>query len=231
MTEHLAIRTLGGLAIQLNDTPVEFETQKEAALLVYLACTERTHPREVVAEMLWEERTQSQALANLRHVLTQLRQRVDPYVTISRQSVAMNTESDWWLDVTAFENQLDAAGGQDVDTLETAMDLYQGEFLAGIYVDSAAFEDWMRLERERLRFRAMEALDILTSIYLTQREYAKGIARATQLLQMDSLREETYQRLMQLLAQAGQRAQALAQYETCRRVLEEELGVAPVLIL
>ena len=32
---------------------------------------------------------------------------------------------------------------------------------------------------------------------------------------------------MLLLAQSGQRGAALAQYETCRQVLEEELGVEP----
>jgi DNA-binding SARP family transcriptional activator len=93
MTEHLAIRTLGGLAVQLDANPIEFETQKEAALLVYLACTGRAHPRGVLAEMLWEERTQSQSLANLRHVLAQLRRRIKPYIAITRETVAMNPES------------------------------------------------------------------------------------------------------------------------------------------
>ena len=120
MQAQLEIRALGGLTVHSEATTITFETHKDAALLVYLACTGRTHPREALAEMLWEDRTQSQALANLRHVLTQLRQRVDPYVTISRQSVAMNPDSEWWLDVTDFERQLDAAGDQGLSGLARA---------------------------------------------------------------------------------------------------------------
>jgi DNA-binding SARP family transcriptional activator len=73
MTDQLCIRTLGNLSIQHNGTPIAFETQKEAALLVYLACTNRTHTREVLAEMLWENLTQSQCLANLQYVLERVR--------------------------------------------------------------------------------------------------------------------------------------------------------------
>ncbi|MCA9947894.1 MAG: AAA family ATPase, partial [Anaerolineales bacterium] len=39
--------------------------------------------------------------------------------------------------------------------------------------------------------------------------------------------EETHRQLMHLLAADSQRSAALAQYETCRRLLDEELGVQP----
>src|SRR6266545_4062733 len=42
-----------------------------------------------------------------------------------------------------------------------------------------------------------------------------------------SRREASHRQLMRLLAFSGQRSAALAQYATCRRVLDEELGVAP----
>jgi DNA-binding SARP family transcriptional activator len=90
MSERLEIRTLGGLAIERRGRPVQSETRKEAALLVYLTSTGRTYPREVLAEFLWEERTQAQSLANLRHVLAQLRQQLGDYMVITPDTVAMN---------------------------------------------------------------------------------------------------------------------------------------------
>ena len=57
--------------------------------------------------MFWEGRTQSAALNNLGVVLNNLRKTVGPYVTIDRQ-LSMNPDSDWWLDVFAFEESLDA---------------------------------------------------------------------------------------------------------------------------
>jgi WD40 repeat protein/DNA-binding SARP family transcriptional activator len=225
MSERLEIQALGGLSIRRGGQPIEFETKKEAALLVYLACTRRTYPREVLAEFLWEDRPQSQSLANLRHVLAQLRQTVGDYV-LTADAVALNPDSDWWLDTAEFESQLDRAGTLP-QAIESALDLYQGDFLAGFFVDSTAFEQWATHERERLRLRAMQALDTLVICHLKERNYTAGLKRATRLLQMDNLREETHQHLMRLLALSGQRGKALDQYETCRRLLHDELGVEP----
>ena len=44
---------------------------------------------------------------------------------------------------------------------------------------------------------------------------------------MDPLREEAYQQLMLILALSGRRSEALAQYDTCCRVLAETLGIEP----
>ncbi len=226
MSEQLTLNTLGGLSVQLDGQPVSFGQRKTPALLVYLACNPRPHPREVLAEMLWEDRTQSQSLANLRVVLTDLRHTVGEYVCVTRETVSVNTESAIWLDADAFEAQLKAAD-EDFTQLKDALELYRGDFLDGFYIDSQVYEDWALLERERLRFRAMEALDTLINSHLDGGDYTNGIARATQLLRMDTLREKTYRQLMQLLALSGERAAALAQYQTCCRVLREELGVTP----
>ncbi len=99
MGERLAIRTLGGLSIHIGDQPITgFDSRKVPALLVYLACTGRTMPREVLAEMLWEERTQAQALSNLRVALHSLNQVVGQYVEITRETVSLRANSDLWLD-------------------------------------------------------------------------------------------------------------------------------------
>jgi DNA-binding SARP family transcriptional activator len=126
MTDMLTITTLGGLSIRLDDEPVTgLASRKVEALLVYLACTGRPRPREVVAEMLWEERSQSQALANLRVVLSSLRKHLALYVTINRDTVALNPDADVWLDAAELEHKL-AAGH-----VEEAVALYHGDFLEG----------------------------------------------------------------------------------------------------
>jgi WD40 repeat protein/DNA-binding SARP family transcriptional activator len=227
MTPQLQIRTLGGLAIECDGQAVtSFDSRKVQALLVYLACTQHTQPREVLAEMLWEERAQDRALANLRTALTSLRQTVGSFVTITRETVGISPASDIWLDCAAFEERL-ADAGTDVARLADAVDLYQGDFLAGFYVDSTAFEDWATRERERLRLAAMEGLDHLSAEHSAQGNYREGIAVTTRLLQMDPLREKTHRQLMDLLWRSGEREAALAQYETCRQVLADELGVEP----
>ncbi len=225
MASPLTIHTLGGLSITLDGQPVTgFDSRKVAAILVYLACTGRTYPREVLAEFFWEGRAQAQALSNLRVALTSLRQQVGPYLDITRETVGLSDDPAWSLDVAEFERLLSAA---EPDQLQAALGLYQGDFLDGFYVDSDSFEAWTRLERERLRFSVMDVLDRLITLCRDQGNFNEGIAHATRLLQMDPFREETHRQLMRLLSLSGQRAAALEQYERCRDLLNQELGVAP----
>ena len=98
----------------------------------------------------------------------------------------------------------------------------------GFYLDgSPAFEQWALLERERLRTLAIAAYQQLVDQAATAGQLEVATAYAQRLLQLDPWHEPTHRQLMRLLAHAGQRSAALAQYETCRTLLAAELGVAP----
>jgi WD40 repeat protein/DNA-binding SARP family transcriptional activator/tRNA A-37 threonylcarbamoyl transferase component Bud32 len=227
MSERLEIRTLGGLAVERDGQPVTgFVSRTAEALLVYLAYTRQPYPREVLAEFLWPYRERETALANLRTVLASLRKLVGPYV-LTGDPASLNPAGDCWLDAADFEARLEQPAEQIPTDLEETLDLYQGEFLQGVYVDSAEFDAWASLERERLRLAAMGGLDRLITAYASQGDYRKGIVTATRLLQMDRVREQTHRQLMRLLALSGQRGKALEQYDLCRQVLAEEHGVEP----
>jgi len=239
MSDLLKITTLGGLSIQRGSTPVAgFVSRKVDALLIYLACERREHPREMLAELLWDDLAANRAMANLRMVLSSLQTQLADYVIVTRQTVTLNLESPVWLDVTELEDGLARADEQwtrqgrllrsTAAKLETALALYKGEFLDGFYIrDSRGFEGWQLLERERLRGRVLEALRRLVSYSLDRRDHPGGIGYAMRLLQLDPLSEETHRQLMILLARDGQRSAALEQFETCRDLLKEELVVEP----
>jgi len=239
MSNSLEINALGGLVIRQNGVPMTgFASRKVEALLVYLACTQRAHSREFLAEFFWQERSPAQSMGNLRQVLFDLRQRLAPYLIITRQTVAMNPANPCRLDVLTLERQIGVASQQwmqpgglspaAVEPLEQALTLYQGDFLAGFYVrDCKGFEDWMLQERERLRRTVIEASQHLVSSYLSSGAYTAGMAQATRLLQLEPLLEEAHRQMMTLLVRAGQRSAALIQYETCRRLLSGELNIEP----
>ena len=70
----LSFQLLGAVALFKNGQPLnQFRSQKEAALLLYLAQTGQAHSREFIADLLWEDRTTEQALSNLRTALARLR--------------------------------------------------------------------------------------------------------------------------------------------------------------
>ena len=81
----LEIRTLGGLSIKQDGEPItQLKTRKVEALLVYLACTGREHPRETAAEFIWHERTQTQSMTSLRGALSSLRKHLGGFAAIAK---------------------------------------------------------------------------------------------------------------------------------------------------
>ena len=239
MSESLKITTLGGLSVHRNGQPVTgFVSRKVDALLVYLAANPREHPREVLGEMLWDDLPQNRTMSYLRTALSSLQQQLSPFLLVTRQSLAINPESDYWIDIWALENVLDVSEAEwtrresftrsTVKKLEAALELYKGPFLDGFHVrDARGFEGWMVLEQERIKNRVLEALYRLGSHTLRRGMYSAGIAHMTQALQLDPLSEIAHRLLMQLLAHSGQRSAALAQFEQCQKILDEELGVEP----
>jgi predicted ATPase len=241
MSAILRLSFLGIPQVQLGDESVSGLTpRKVKALLIYLAHTAQPHSREHLAELLFGfgDRTPEQAAANLRAVISRLRRKLKPFILTNQETVAFDTTQTYWLDTAVLTTALSAAR-QQLETeedlcpetagqLSQALRLYRGDFLSGFNLrDARGFDEWVLLERERLHRQVTEALQALVAYHLHRREYAAGISQARRLLRLDNLQESAHRQLMLLLARAGKRSAALAQYEACRRTLREELGVAP----
>ena len=239
MDEKFRLILLGKPEIIRDGVPVTgFVYNKALALLAYLAVTKRPHSRESLAGLLWGEMPDAAAKANLRKILAALREVAGHELTIDRQTVAFDIESTHWLDTEIFEAKLHGLAASvnatgivsenDVRQIEEAVALYRGDFLEGFYVRSApAFEEWALAERERLRQMALRALYRLVGHYTAKGDHGRGLDYATRLLALEPWHEEVHQQMMLLLALSGQRSAALNQFEICRRLLADELGVEP----
>jgi ABC-type oligopeptide transport system substrate-binding subunit/class 3 adenylate cyclase len=140
-----------------------------------------------------------------------------------------------WIDVAVFSVHLAAArqptgvsGATDLSALQTAVDLYRDDLLAGFTLrDSPAFDDWHFFASEDLRQQLAAALQQLVQGYCDRGDYATALPAARRWLALDPLHEPAHQRLMQLYAWSGQRTAALRQYQECVRLLQEELAAPP----
>jgi len=194
--------------------------------------------------LLWPESPQRKARQNLRRALYNLRQAIEiegsdtPFLLVSRHDIQFSTDSDHWLDVTAFTDLLDTcqthphrrldACADCVARLQAAVDLYRGDFLAGLSVpDSEAFEGWRFLKQEQIHRQAMNALTHLATYHERRRDYEQAGHYLRRQLELEPWREEAHYHLMRTLILSGQRSAAIQQYETCRHILAEELGVEP----
>jgi DNA-binding SARP family transcriptional activator/predicted ATPase len=228
-TEGLRLRLIGVPEVSLNGVALTFSRRRAFALLVYLAVTGHVHTRDVLATLLSGDASDWQARKRLSNALAELRQLVGDYVITTRVTAAFNTSLPFWMDVRAFRQAL-AAGMEEegLDGLEAALDLYQDEFLSGLTVSEASgFDEWVMLQGEALRTQAVQALQTIVARAMRTRADAQGVTAARRLVSLEPLLEDAHRQLMTFLARVGQRQEALAQYETCRSILEDELGEEP----
>jgi TolB-like protein/Tfp pilus assembly protein PilF len=109
-----------------------------------------------------------------------------------------------------------------------AASLYVGELLHGFDAPTAAFDQWLRSQRQHLDDVATKFLVDLADRHSGDTA-ASAVLLARQLLERDRLNEPLYRALMQLLLRAGDRVGALKAYADCRSSLASELDVTPEL--
>ena len=226
----LKLTLFGSPEVRLNGQAVTgFRSSKAQALLYYLAVTGRPHTRPTLAGLFWGDQPEAAARTSLSKCLSNLRDLVGDAVLVERQTVAFNRNQPYHLDTEGF-----LAGMGQPPTPETrptwqaALALYRGDFLEGFYVREAPdFEQWVLVQRAQYREAVLQGLHTLANYTEQQGDLPQAITHTRRLLTLEPWREEAHRQLMMRLARSGQRATALAQFETCRQVLDEELAVEP----
>ncbi len=238
----LQLRFLGTFHLQWGEQNiVAFRTEKVRALLVYLAVeADRPHRRESLAALLWPEMAQKDALSNLRKGLYRLKQtlttavsspaQLDQLLTITRQEVIWHTPA-VTLDLHQFQQlsqPLPILPHADLTPYEQAAALCLGELLPGFNLpDTPDFEAWLNNQRTQFHTAWGNLLHHLSHTHAERGNLPTALTYARQQLKIEPWDESTHRQLMRLYAANGQRAAALAQYETCRSLLMEELGLTP----
>ena len=241
----LQLSLLGSFAAMLGGKRVDsFRTSKVQALLIYLLLQRLEEPdgrvtREQMMALLWPEKSGKRARDNLRQALYHLRKMIPeltsresdgegapvPFVLSDRQHVWINPEAGYSLDVARFMRLCEAGSYEE---LAEAVELSGGDFLADFYLeDSSEFENWVAGWRAQLRRQMMDALERLVEANLERGKAEEAVRYARLQLALDDLRESAHRQAMVALSRMGRRAEAVRQYERCRKLLEEELGVAP----
>src|SRR5215470_7632146 len=224
----LELVLLGGFQVRVAGRVIDVPGRKERALLAFLALPPgERRSRDRLAGLLWGDRGDKQAGDSLRQAMLRLRKTFDPIQPLplltDRGCVALD-QAAVNVDVQEFE-QLSAEGTPQA--LARAVTLYRGDLLDGLDIDGAEFEEWLLVERQRLRDRAREALAALLGSQLSSGERDQAGAIARRLLTLDPLQEATHRALMKIYAEQGQATMALKQYQLCRDALQAELGVRP----
>jgi DNA-binding SARP family transcriptional activator len=189
-----------------------------------------------LAEALWPEALPPSWTVALSAVVSRLRTRLAGLGMQRARTIAsafgcyqFSPEGEVWIDVEAALAGIDAAeGGIAVGDPGAAYGpsliattVLRRPFLAG--QDGA----WVDARRAVLTSNLVRALDCRVEALLANNEPELALTHAREVVRLDPYHESAYRRLMRMLDDKGERAEAVRVYHDLERLLELELGVGP----
>jgi predicted ATPase/DNA-binding SARP family transcriptional activator len=198
------------------------------SLLAYLLLHKtRAFPRSVLAALIAPDSPDAQARHALSQALWHIRRSMPGLLMSDTSQVGIGSQVEVQIDVLEFQVLADRclAGPMATATvladLRQAVGLYRGDLLEGFY------DDWVLIERERLRELYLQALERLVTAYKVALQYQQALVTAQRLVSADPLNEAAHREVMRLYHYLGCPADALRQYDTCREVLRREFDLEP----
>lgn len=214
---------LDGFALHLREEPEPASRNLPRAVqrLVARLSLSRCPDRNAIAGQLWPDVPECSAHGSLRSALWRLNRVAPGTVSASGGSLALAEG------VRVDVRQLDAWASQvldpDVRGDEISMpdDGLGGELLPGWR------EDWVLLERERVRQLRLHGLEALAEKLLACRRFGEAAEAAYAAGRADPLRESAHRVVVRIHLAEGNLAEARRAYENFRTLLMDTLGIAP----
>lgn len=244
----LEIFLFGNFQVRLNGAEITdlLRTRKERALLAYLAEEPvALQTREKIAEFFWPNRPETYARMNLRQALLGLRKTIEGekrsslFFDITDESVEF-IHKNVWLDTKTFSANLQVIQHHPhlelnncsdcLDKLVKGVDIYRGDFLNDLFLNEVtAFQEWVIFQRERHFRNLINTLKILSKAFFLNGNVEQAFKYAYRYVEMAPLEESAHRLLMRLLTINGRRTAALQQFQLCKAIIKNELGIEPSL--
>jgi DNA-binding SARP family transcriptional activator len=202
--------------------------RKAQAVLKLLALSpRRALHRDEILEHVWPELDPASGANNLHKNVHYIRTTLaakgadEPVLNVNRDLVEL--AENVRVDVHEFRALAQSAlSSGELASFDGALALYRGDLLP-----DNLYDEWTISEREDLKRLHLELLLASSRLYEARGRYQEAISSLQALLRSEPTEEEAHRRLMRLYSQSGSRHRALRQYQVCKEVLMQELGVAP----
>jgi DNA-binding SARP family transcriptional activator len=220
--EGTTLALLDGFELRFAGEPVPLPPSAQR-LLALLALHERPLLRPFVAGTLWLDTPEERASANLRSSLWRLNRPGHPVVEATNLQLRLAPEVR--VDVRATSElahrlltSSDSGNGSDLDIDWARL---TGELLPDWY------DDWVLIERERVRQLSLHALEALGERLVAARRLGNALETALAAVAMEPLRESAHRLLIKIHLAEGNAGEAIRQFHFCRRLFRDQLGLAP----
>jgi DNA-binding SARP family transcriptional activator len=221
--EVVTLRLLKGFTLLVGEQRITLSSSAQR-LLAFLALQDRPRTRSYVASTLWPETTSARANANLRSSLWRALRTGYRMIDASTQEVALATNVDVDLRGAVDHAYQLLDDGCRCDGLLTRQTC--DELSADLLPDWSDNE-WVLFEQEQYRQLRLYALEAMAKRLTSAGRHGEAVAAGLAAVRAEPLRESAYRVVIDAHLAAGNRGAAAHQFEQCRRVLLDELGLEP----
>ncbi|MFB9237811.1 BTAD domain-containing putative transcriptional regulator [Plantactinospora siamensis] len=209
---------LGGFRLVDRDRPVVVPRglQRVLALIALRPGATRTH----LAGLLWPETSEERALSCMRTALWRIRQDRSCPLLVSGDTVRLDPQVAVDVDeLTGTAERI--AAGADPRRAVPAVVAGRHDLLPGWY------EDWVLLERERLRQLRLHMLEAIARAHLRAGEHGAALQAALDAMSAEPLRETPHRLIVETHLAEGNAYEALHAFYVYRDLLRRELQLEP----
>lgn len=214
------LRLFNGFDLRYGDFQVPLPRSAER-LVAFLALHNRPLQRSFVAGTLWPDTTDDRAGANLRSSVWRLRRSGYSLVevTATHLELAPQLVVDVHELITLIWRILNPASEEreaDLPAMFAPADLLPGWY-----------EDWIVVERERLRQLRLHALEVLCERLTSTKRFGPAVEAGLAAVREEPLRESARRVLIRAHLAESNLGEALREYRHYRQLLRDELGLSP----
>jgi DNA-binding SARP family transcriptional activator len=217
------VRLLDGFEIRMQGAAPDPAPELPRAvqrLIAHLSLAGRP-ARTAIAGTLWPDVTEAHAHGSLRSSLWRV-QKVAPGLIIASGGT-LSISPDVLVDVHELTEWARNALDPDFPT----DDIRAGDLGLPCELLPGWYDDWVLLERERLRQLRMHALEALADRYAAARRYGEAVQAACAAVRAEPLRESAHRTVVRVHLAEGNIAEAVRAYKSFEAMLADEIGTAP----
>jgi DNA-binding SARP family transcriptional activator len=218
------INLLGGFTVHLGTrelVSVGEELPHAVKRLIAHVSLSRRVARTAVAGSLWPEASEAHAQGSLRSTMWRMQKVLPGLVLAAGESLTLADSVVVDVHEVSRWARRELAGHADPDGWPISDEGLGGDLLPGWY------DDWVLLERERLRQLRLHALEAAAHRLLDEGRFSQALQTAYAAVRAEPLRESAHRILVQVHLAEGNVGEALRAFERFRTLLADELGVAP----
>jgi DNA-binding SARP family transcriptional activator len=232
----LRVYGLGHLRVLRDDGPLPSGRKAQRRVLQLLgaivALGPRSATRQALIDALWPELEGDAGVDAFEATVYRLRKLLGSDAAVRLEHTVVTLDPGLvWIDAEAFERLADeverGSGHAPLApplqrALDKALTLYAGPLL-----DGEEERPWVLAARQRLGSRLVRLAQTVSEACTRNAAHAAAVDVLARAIELEPFAEDLHRRLIEALADAGRRAEAVAAYRRCEDLLGRTLGVRP----